>query len=278
MSGAAKRMRGARATGMGSALLCATACFEAEGTNFYEEPSALQVTSGASGSTGDAGSSGASSDGGSQGTSAGSAGTGGGAGTSSNAGSGGNGGTGGNAGSGKGGDANTGGFAGAAACDAYGETAAVFDGHCYLFVETHLTWRAAGDDCKERGAHLVTLSSKARTPAEFLAENSFVWELGGMAPLWIAATDGKGPLEPGDGTYYEWTNGEAMTFDNWSASQPNNSAAACQDDRPCACDQSTCYEHCGFQWLTAGKDGAVPGWNDRLCEHELPYVCEWDAP
>ena len=97
-------------------------------------------------------------------------------------------------------------------------------------------------------------------------------------PSWIGATDGKRPNEPGDGTYYDWIDGEPMAFDNWSEGNPNNSSGACQDARSCSCDHGACYEHCGFQWTNPGKDGSLPGWNDRVCDHVLPYVCEWDHP
>ena len=287
---------------VGTALTL-VACFDAELTDFYEEPSAFSVSSGGSenaesgsggvliGSAGNGASASTDASGGTgngsnaeAGTSAAasSAGTAATAGTGADT-SGGTSSQGGEAGAapgsgGTGTGTGEGGYGGEVSCAAYGETAADFNGHCYLFVEETVTWRSASDACKERGAHLVTLSSEGRTQAAFQAENTFVWTLAGMTPVWIAATDGKNPHQPGDGTYYEWTNGEAMTYDNWSSSQPNNSSAACQDDRPCSCDESTCYEHCGFQWANAGKDGTVPGWNDRLCEHEIAYVCEWDEP
>jgi hypothetical protein len=140
-----------------------------------------------------------------------------------------------------------------------------------------VTWQAAVDACHARDAHLVTISSEGRTVAEFLAENSFVWSLSGGAQVWIAATDGRGPHQKGDGTFSQWITSEEMTFDNWSPGQPNNSKTSCQDGVPCSCDDGDCYEHCGFQWENAGGlMEAVPGWNDRLCDHELGFVCEWE--
>ncbi|HEY3494971.1 MAG TPA: C-type lectin domain-containing protein [Polyangiaceae bacterium] len=283
-----------------SALFLATACLTPESTDFYEAPSAILGEGGAAGTSSDAGTTsgataGTGASGGNAGSAAANAGTsgsgavaatGGDGGSSASTGSGATGGStseGGAAGEGAGetgGEPSDGGTGGTTpvSCETYGPKAADFDGHCYLFVKNEVTWHDAASDCESRGAHLVTLSSENRTRAEFLAENAFVWELGEATPLWIAAIDGKGALEPGDGTYYRWTTEEPMTFDNWSASQPNNSAAACQDNRPCSCDDATCYEHCGFQWATEGKEGSVPGWNDRLCEHFIAYVCEWDAP
>lgn len=160
-------------------------------------------------------------------------------------------------------------------CAAIEPSAVLFDGHCYLFVPDAVTWAAARKGCEDRGAHLVTISSVGRSEAQFLAENAWVWQLAGMAEVWIGATDGRPSNQPGDGTPYAWITAEPMTFDLWSAGQPNNSAASCQEGAPCSCGDS-CWEHCGFQWDPADDE---PGtWNDRHCEHLLSYVCEWDDP
>jgi hypothetical protein len=171
------------------------------------------------------------------------------------------------------------GAAGAASvdCTPHGASVRPFDGHCYELHDAIATFNDAVSACQARGAHLVTVSSVGRTLTQFLAENSFVWELVGKTDAWIAATDGEGPHDPGNGTYYTWITGEPMQLDNWSSGQPNNARSSCQDNRSCSCDHGACYEHCGFQWSTPGKQmDAVPGWNDRLCDHVLPYVCEWD--
>jgi hypothetical protein len=162
-------------------------------------------------------------------------------------------------------------------CTPHDPLAQPFDGHCYLANPSIATFADAVADCAGRGAHLVTISSDGRTVAQFLGENSFVWQLGGAVESWIGATDGKGPHQPGDGTFSTWITGEPMTFDNWSSGQPNNARSSCQEGIPCSCEQGACYEHCGFQWDTPGSQmNAVPGWNDRVCDHQLPYVCEWD--
>jgi hypothetical protein len=175
------------------------------------------------------------------------------------------------------GEAGMGGMAEPVDCSAHGGNAVDFDGHCYLFREGERTWDEAVEDCEGRGAHLVTISSEGRTRAGFDAENAFVWQLGGMTPVWIGATDGKEPLEPGDGTFFTWITGEPMTFDAWSGGQPNNAQTSCSENTSCSCEDGACYEHCGFQWATAGVDPTtVPGWNDRLCEHRIAHVCEWE--
>jgi hypothetical protein len=103
---------------------------------------------------------------------------------------------------------------------------------------------------------------------------SFVWELGGSGERWIGASDGKSVGEAGDGTPYTWITGEPMDFDNWTEGQPNNSESSCQEGVACSCESAACYEHCGFMWEMETTPGM---WNDRLCEHIIPYVCEWDA-
>jgi hypothetical protein len=163
-------------------------------------------------------------------------------------------------------------------CTPHGARAVAFDGHCYEFHADVATFADAKSACADDGAHLVTISSEGRSVAQFLAENSFVWQLAGQSETWLGATDGKGPHAQGDGTYYAWITGEPMTFDNWSSGQPNNARSSCQDNVPCSCNQGACYEHCGFQWDTPGRQmDALPGWNDRLCDHVLTYVCEWDG-
>jgi len=240
------------------------------------------LVAGASGAGGDAGAAGLTGTGGSNagiGGDAGLGGVGGDSGAGGKAGKAGGGGKGSMAGAG--GDGAQGGMAGAPAvsCDAYGDDAADFDGHCYLFVGDAVTFEQAVEGCEDRDAHLVTISSAGRTRAAFDAENLFVWELGGAVPVWIGATDGRETAQPGDGTFYTWLTGEPMDFHAWSGGQPNNSPTSCDENMSCSCDQGACYEHCGFIWATAASaTGMAPGWNDRLCDHRIGYVCEWDEP
>jgi hypothetical protein len=170
-------------------------------------------------------------------------------------------------------------------CSLADPSAVSYEGHCYVFrrgrdeqgevAETARTWMAARDDCAAHGAHLVIMESEGRTEDEFMAENDFVWTLGGATEIWIGATDGRQSNEPGNGTPYAWINGQPTTFDNWSAGQPNNSQSACMENAPCTCGDM-CWEHCAFMW---DPDNDEPGtWNDRHCEHLIGYVCEWDAP
>ena len=183
---------------------------------------------------------------------------------------------GGEAGSAGGADGGEGGAPPSIDCSSHGDAAVGFRRHCYLYRDQAVTWREAHDECESQNGYLVTISSQSRTAVQFLQENAFVWELAHQNEVWIGATDGRGPHQKGDGTFFEWDNGEPMDIDNWSSGQPNNSQTSCQDGIPCSCDDGACYEHCGYQWAHEGKqDNAVPGWNDRLCDHRIGFVCEW---
>jgi len=177
------------------------------------------------------------------------------------------------------GEGGAGGEAPTVDCTKRGADALGFDGHCYVFDATKVTFAEAAAACEGREAHLVTISSEERTVSEFLAENSFVWQLANQTAVWIAATDGRGPHQKGGGTFSRWLTDEAMLLDNWTPGQPNNAQSSCQENDPCSCNDGACYEHCGFLWETAGRQmDAVPGWNDRLCDHRIAFVCEWDVP
>lgn len=307
---------GVRTLGVSTALAFAGvgACGNARPTPFYDSPAAVESASSSSSvGTGGLGSNGGTRNGGgalggmanvetggtiptsgasgtgatpSAGARNGSGGTSTG-GNASSAGGSGNSSTGGEAGSEPGGATNDAGApdgqAGAANeppvdCTPHGALAVPFDGHCYAFNADVATFADAKSACQMQGAHLVTISSEGRSVSQFLAENAFVWRLAGKNETWIGATDGLGPHTAGNGTYYTWITNEPMTLDNWSSGQPNNARSSCQDGRKCSCNQGACYEHCGFQWDTPGRQmNAVPGWNDRLCDHVLSYVCEWDG-
>jgi hypothetical protein len=143
------------------------------------------------------------------------------------------------------------------ACAAYGVDAAYFSDsqHCYLAVHELLSFAAAQSNCVALGGHLVTIADDA--------ENAFAWSMS-AAEHWIGANDGKGPREPGVGSY-AWLTGEAFSYEHWTAGQPNASATDCNGN-----GGAGCYEHCAFQWNGGG-------WNDRYCLHMIESVCEWDT-
>jgi hypothetical protein len=57
----------------------------------------------------------------------------------------------------------------------------LFDGHCYLMVESDTTWAAAEKDCNDKGGHLASIHSAD--------ENNFIHSLFSYDWLWIGGTD-----------------------------------------------------------------------------------------
>jgi hypothetical protein len=144
----------------------------------------------------------------------------------------------------------------------------VFEGHCYRAFTTPATWPEARDACEELGGYLATISSDGVGQTEFDAENAFVWGLVDNQETWIGLSDGRGDMDPGDGTPFGWIGGEGIAIDNWSDGEPNNY----QKDCPAGGPTNACFEHCGL--IPADRSGQ---WNDEVCGYEKPYVCEWDS-
>jgi hypothetical protein len=165
----------------------------------------------------------------------------------------------GTAGDGGSGTAGSGGSGGAASCSSLqGQS---FNGHCYVFNSGAATWPNARAACESRspGGHLVTITSQE--------EQTFVWGVATMQDAWIGATDGRGDMEPGDGTPSTWITGEDISqFNGWTDGEPNNYQKACPTG------SGDCWEHCGFMQMSSS--GA---WNDDICGLTKPYVCEWDS-
>lgn len=130
------------------------------------------------------------------------------------------------------------------------------NGHCYRVDFENLTFAQAVDACHLAGGHLATIAS-----AE---ENDFVRDLHD-GEHWIGASDGRGDMTPGAGTY-QWVTSEAWTYSDWEDGQPN----AFETDCPSEKDEDDCFEHCAFQ----SDEG---DWNDRSCWHTVVSICEWDV-
>nr|UMW88593.1 lactose-binding lectin l-2-like [Siniperca chuatsi] len=119
-----------------------------------------------------------------------------------------------------------------------------FNGRCYKYVATHMTWADAELNCVSDGANLVSIHS--------LEEQNFVKSLiknfdhaeGGT---WIGLSD----IQKEGG--WMWSDGSAVNFVFWSVVQPDNSGG---------------NEHCGQN--NNDKDRK---WNDVPCSVTLPSVC-----
>jgi hypothetical protein len=102
------------------------------------------------------------------------------------------------------------------------------NGHLYevIAAPSGINWSTAEAAAEARGGYLATITSSA--------ENSFVYSLIGSSSVWGNVGSGtRGPwlggyqpigsAEPGGG--WTWITGEAFSFQNWAAGEPNNNGA-----------------------------------------------------
>ncbi|XP_036001759.1 ladderlectin-like [Fundulus heteroclitus] len=120
-----------------------------------------------------------------------------------------------------------------------------FDGRCYKYVATLMTWGDAEQHCVSQGANLVSIHS--------LEEENFVKMLisnfdPAQGPNWIGLSDAQK-----DGTFF-WSDGSKLSFTYWSADEPNNFKGP---------------EHC----VHTNKE-TTKKWNDLPCNWELSFVCK----
>ncbi|KAM3595998.1 uncharacterized protein V6R79_006640 [Siganus canaliculatus] len=118
-----------------------------------------------------------------------------------------------------------------------------FNGRCYRYVATRLTWAEAELNCVSQGGNLVSIHS--------LEEHSFVRNLiknfdPSHSWTWIGLSDLHRESR------WMWSDGCAVNFQFWDRGQPNNHK----------------HKHCGglnrFSLLK---------WIDVKCAHSLPSVC-----
>ncbi|XP_070249387.1 asialoglycoprotein receptor 1-like isoform X2 [Myotis yumanensis] len=111
-----------------------------------------------------------------------------------------------------------------------------YDGSCYWFSRSRLTWPQAEKYCQLEDAHLVVVGS---------------WnEQQHMYPVdtWIGLNDQNGPWTWVDGTDYK------TGFQNWSPMQPDSWYYHGQED-------------CAHFWANGQ-------WNDNLCMIPFHWICE----
>ncbi|XP_059206529.1 lactose-binding lectin l-2-like [Centropristis striata] len=117
-----------------------------------------------------------------------------------------------------------------------------FNGRCYKYVATDMTWADAELHCLSQRANLVSIHSQG--------EQNFVKSLvknfdHAEGYTWIGITD-----IHKEGSWM-WSDGSVVNFVFWHPTQPDNTAG---------------NEHCAH--LNSGIY-----WNDRLCAEALPSVC-----
>ncbi|XP_059205973.1 lactose-binding lectin l-2-like [Centropristis striata] len=122
-----------------------------------------------------------------------------------------------------------------------------FNGRCYKYVSTRLTWADAELYCVSEGANLVSIHN--------VDENNFVKSLiknsdPSQGFTWIGLSDTQ--KEGG----WMWSDGSAVKYFLWDAGQPSNYEGR---------------EHCVHK-----NFGAYLRWNDLQCSNALPFVCAAD--
>jgi hypothetical protein len=83
------------------------------------------------------------------------------------------------------------------------------EGHGYYRSNSTMAWHAAKNLCENRGGHLITLNSAAEE--NFIYQKTAISEYG-----WTGYND-----EQTEGIW-TWVNGEAVSYTNWNAGEPNN--------------------------------------------------------
>jgi hypothetical protein len=112
----------------------------------------------------------------------------------------------------------------------------------FLYVTSTMTWQAASDWCKKRDATLACIGDER--------ENEFVCQL-------VRRQDGQsfwgGGTDHDREGQWEWMDGTAFNYVNWTGRQPDNSGGR---------------EH----FLQIHLSGV---WNDNTATHKMPFVAQW---
>ncbi|XP_015424152.1 PREDICTED: asialoglycoprotein receptor 2-like [Myotis davidii] len=118
-----------------------------------------------------------------------------------------------------------------------------YEGSCYWFSRSGLTWPQAEKYCQLQNAHLVVINS--REEQRFIAQHSSSFY------TWIGLTESDGSWKWVDGTDY------GNSYKNWGVGQPNNWKGHRDDaDEDCA---------------EIREDGL---WNDDFCLKLQHWACE----
>ncbi|KAF3697669.1 Ladderlectin Precursor [Channa argus] len=111
-----------------------------------------------------------------------------------------------------------------------------FNGRCFLYVPTEMTWAYAEKNCLSHGGNLASVHSTD----EYQVIQIMISNFNDSYPLtWLGGTDAQQ-----EGTWF-WSDGSSFKFKYWSQSQPDNRGSAhCMlmnfgderkfDDQPCS--------------------------------------------
>ncbi|NP_990815.1 hepatic lectin [Gallus gallus] len=129
-------------------------------------------------------------------------------------------------------------------CGAQSRQWEYFEGRCYYFSLSRMSWHKAKAECEEMHSHLIIIDSYAK--------QNFVMFRTRNERFWIGLTD-----ENQEGEW-QWVDGTdtRSSFTFWKEGEPNNRGF---------------NEDCAHVW-TSGQ------WNDVYCTYECYYVCEKPLP
>ncbi|XP_039630080.1 C-type lectin domain family 19 member A [Polypterus senegalus] len=133
-----------------------------------------------------------------------------------------------------------------------------FEGHCYRFFPTNMTWAEADLYCAEfsngfKSAKLTSIHS--------WQENVFVYDLvnsrvpGIPTDIWIGLHDRR---QEG---VFEWTDGTPYAYSYWDGNQPDDEIHSIPGK-----------EDCVEIWFR--QSSALRSWNDNSCDKTFPFVCK----
>ena len=116
----------------------------------------------------------------------------------------------------------------------------IYDGSRYLLLDEALTWEAAQTKAQQLGGNLVTVNSAN--------EEQWLKQTFGNESLWIGISD-----QDQEGVF-RWASGEAVTYTNWAAGEPD--------------------DYAGTQDYGTLNYGADRQWNDEHFYAELKGIVE----
>ena len=120
--------------------------------------------------------------------------------------------------------------------NAYSSVLATYNGNDYQLTSQAVSWTDAQAEAASLGGNLVVINDGA--------EQAWLNQTFGSDRLWIGLTDA---ATEGN---FQWANGEASSYRNWAAGEPNN------------------YQFNGS--LTAGEDYTLMNWNDAGQWNDMP--------
>ena len=125
-----------------------------------------------------------------------------------------------------------------------------FNGRCYKYISTKMTWARAELHCVSQGANLVSIHSEEEQSFIRGLIKSHVPEDGNEQFTWIGLSDHHLEGE------WMWSDGSKVDFTNWLAEQPDNAYG-------------------GEDCVHTRNNADEMKWNDLGCQHKRAFVCAY---